>query len=112
MARIDGMVRAIALATERAIEANLAPGLKVDHIVQNRQGIVHTESTTDGLPDAILGGNIYDGRIAVDMERNSNWLDRALVLLAHTPSGACAGHRTEHGRMGAQSSVRRRASRR
>jgi len=81
-----GMVRAIALATDRSIDPTQAPGLTINHIVQNRQGIVHTVHTTDGMPDATLGGNIYDGRIAVDMAQNANWLDRALVLVATHPN--------------------------
>ena len=72
----------IALARQK----NVAPGTKVEHVVQNRQGIIHTVSTPDGEPDTILGGNVYDGRITVDMKVNYNGLDRALVLLAAHPN--------------------------
>ena len=75
------MVQSIALATLRTIQ----PGTKVEHVVQNRHGIIHTTSTPDGAPDTTFGGNIYDGRINVDMRVNYNALDRALVLLAVHP---------------------------
>lgn len=76
------VVPAIALATVQ----QGAPSAKVDHVVQNRQGIIHTLSTQDGQPDVILGGNAYDGRLNVDMSLNANQLDRALVLLATHPN--------------------------
>jgi predicted membrane-bound spermidine synthase len=75
-------IQAIALATQR----NVVPGTKIEHVVQNRHGIIHTVSTPDREPDTILGGNIYDGRIHVDMSANYNGLDRALVLLAVHPN--------------------------
>ena len=74
-------VASIALATQRIV----VPGSKVDHVIQNRHGIIHTVSTPDGGPDTVLGGNIYDGRVNVDMRVNYNGLDRALVLLAVHP---------------------------
>jgi predicted membrane-bound spermidine synthase len=61
------------------------PGRRVEHIVQNRHGIIHTVHTPDGAPDTVLGGNIYDGRINVLMDPNYNGLDRALVMLAVHP---------------------------
>jgi spermidine synthase len=75
------MIPAIALATQRVVP----PGSKVEHVVQNRQGVVHTVSTPDGEPDTILGGNIYDGRVNTQMKINYNGLDRGLVLLAVHP---------------------------
>ena len=75
------MIPSIALATQRSV----VPGSKVGHVVQNRQGIVHTVSTPDGAPDTILGGNVYDGRVNAGMKVNYNGLDRALVLLAVHP---------------------------
>ncbi len=74
-------VPAIALATQR----DVIPGSKIEHVIQNRHGIIHTVATPDGKPDTALGGNIYDGRTTVDMRRNYNGLDRALVLLAVHP---------------------------
>ena len=76
------MVQSIALATQR----NVIPGSRVEHVVQNRQGIIHTVATPDGLPDTILGGNVYDGRVSAEMQVNYNGLDRALVLLAVHPN--------------------------
>ena len=77
----DGMVPAIALATQRVV----LPGSTVDHVVQNRQGVIHTISYADGEPDTVLGGNVYDGRVNAEMKINYNGLDRALVLFAVHP---------------------------
>lgn len=57
----------------------------VVHLIQNKHGILHTVSTPNG-GDVTYGGNIYDGRISVDMSVNSNKLDRAYVLAASHPS--------------------------
>ncbi|MDN8618769.1 hypothetical protein [Variovorax ginsengisoli] len=76
------VVPAIALATS----TEHVEGTKVDHVVQNRQGIIHTLSTPDGKPDVILGGNAYDGQLNVDMRLNGNLLDRGLALLAVHPN--------------------------
>ena len=75
------MIPAIALATQRVV----VPGSKVDHVVQNRQGVIHTVSLPDGEPDIVLGGNVYDGRVNAEMRINYNGLDRALVLFAVHP---------------------------
>ena len=75
-------VRSIALATQKVV----LPGTRVEHVVQNRQGIIHTLSTPDGRPDTVLGGNVYDGRVNAEMRVNYNGLDRALVLLAAHPN--------------------------
>jgi predicted membrane-bound spermidine synthase len=79
---VNSMIPALALATQRVV----LPGSKVEHVVQNRQGVIHTVYTPDGEPDTILGGNIYDGRVNTEMKINYNGLDRALVLLAVHPN--------------------------
>jgi spermidine synthase len=71
------IVPLIALATQ----SPTSPGSRVTQVVQNRHGIIHTVSTLDGEPDTVLGGNVYDGRLNVDMGSNFNKLDRGLVLL-------------------------------
>ena len=53
-------------------------------IIQNKHGIIHTVKG-DEKGDTVFGTNIYDGRINVDMNVNSNWLDRAYVLAAMHP---------------------------
>jgi spermidine synthase len=77
----NAMIPAIASATQRVV----VPGSRVEHVVQNRQGVIHTLSHPDGEPDTVLGGNIYDGRVNAEMRVNYNGLDRALVLLAVHP---------------------------
>lgn len=77
----DSMIPTIALATQTRVQ----PGTVVDHVVENRQGIIHTVSVPDGEPDTVLGGNVYDGRVNVGMKINYNGLDRGLVLFAVHP---------------------------
>jgi spermidine synthase len=60
----------------------------VTRMIQNRQGIVHVASATDGGGSITYGGNVYDGRISVDLIRNDNRLDRAYMSAALHPSPA------------------------
>ena len=57
----------------------------IHHVIQNKHGIVHTLKD-DRLGDVVYGGNIYDGRVSVDMSVDSNGLARAYVLAAAHPS--------------------------
>lgn len=70
-----------------AIASHTPPGAHINHMVENRHGIIHT-LTIEGEPDTVMGGNIYDGMVSVDMASNPNGLDRALVLLATHPDPA------------------------
>lgn len=56
----------------------------IRHIIQNKHGIVHTVAD-DKRGDIVYGGNIYDGRVSVDMQVNSNSLERAYILAALHP---------------------------
>lgn len=58
--------------------------LEVRHVVETRQGIV-VSFRDDQQGDLITGGNVYDGRANVDPRRNSNGIDRILVLAALRP---------------------------
>ena len=58
---------------------------RITHLVQNKHGIVHTASEA-GQADVIYGGNLYDGRIAIDMTSDPNGLARAYVLAAFHPA--------------------------
>ncbi|VTU14993.1 Spermidine synthase [Variovorax sp. PBL-H6] len=69
-----------------AADKTLKPGARISHVVENRSGIIHTIAEPNGSSEAVMGGNVYDGRIAVDMDANQNALDRALVLLALHPN--------------------------
>lgn len=54
----------------------------IRQLIQNKHGILHTIAHDDG--DVTYGGNAYDGRVNVDMNLNSNMLDRAyLMALLH-----------------------------
>ena len=76
------IVPGIAIATQTT---ELMPGSRIEHVVQDRHGIIYTAATPDGEPEWTFGNNVYDGRLTVDMNRNINGLDRPLVLLAVHP---------------------------
>ncbi|MDI4634536.1 hypothetical protein J7U46_15860 [Pelomonas sp. V22] len=50
------------------------------HLIQNKHGILHVAGRNGDGGDITYGGNAYDGRINVDMGRNSNMLDRAYLM--------------------------------
>jgi spermidine synthase len=50
----------------------------------NRHGIVHTATALRG--ETIFGGNVYDGLVSVDADRNGNRLDRLYILGLVMPS--------------------------
>lgn len=77
------VVPAIAIATQKE---DFPPGSRIGHVVQNRHGIIYTAAAPDGQQaDWVFGGNVYDGRVSVDMKENINGLERPLVLLAVHP---------------------------
>ncbi|MGH8235922.1 MAG: spermidine synthase, partial [Steroidobacteraceae bacterium] len=57
----------------------------VGHVIQNKHGIIST-SPDAKRGDIVFGGNVYDGRINVDMEVNSNGLERPYLLAAAHPA--------------------------
>lgn len=58
----------------------------VKHVIQNSHGIVHVFAPSSGEGgDITYGGNLYDGRINVDMAINSNALDRAYLMAVMHP---------------------------
>jgi hypothetical protein len=60
---------------------------EVKHVVQNKHGIIHQLAFAgDPGGDWTYGGNIYDGRINVDMKVNSNQLERSYLLAVLHPS--------------------------
>jgi spermidine synthase len=58
---------------------------RITNVVQNKHGIIHTASET-GQADVVFGGNLYDGRITIDMVSDPNGLARAYVLAAFHPA--------------------------
>lgn len=54
---------------------------QIRHVIQNKHGIIHVLRPPRGQGgDITFGGNAYDGRINVDMDINSNELDRAYLM--------------------------------
>ncbi len=64
----------VADAAERFADGtSKAPVLgEISHVIQNKHGVIHTVSLPGRDDDMVYGGNIYDGRINVDLHRNSN----------------------------------------
>ncbi|GAO69625.1 spermidine synthase [Comamonas sp. E6] len=63
----------------------IAPGQSLVAVHENRHGIITiTESQNvrrQGFVDYLVyGGNVYDGKVNVDLERNTNGLERPLAL--------------------------------
>lgn len=56
---------------------------RIGQLIQNKHGILHTLVRRQG--DVTYGGNAYDGRINVDMDVNSNMLDRAYLMATLHP---------------------------
>lgn len=68
--RDDGLIRKL------AVDGTL---VKVRHVIETRQGIVHTTVGDQGA-DIVFGGNAYDGRTTFDLKSNTNKIDRAYLL--------------------------------
>lgn len=62
-----------------------AVNLPISHMVQNKHGILHTLAVKGG-GDITIGGNVYDGHISADMDKNLNHLERAYILAAAHPA--------------------------
>jgi predicted membrane-bound spermidine synthase len=59
----------------------------VRHVIQNKHGIIHVLKPPRGQGgDITFGGNVYDGRINVDMNINSNELDRTYLMAVMHPA--------------------------
>lgn len=60
-------------------------GRALKSLISNRHGLLHVvDGGTAG--DIVYGGNVYDGRINIDLRVNSNRIDRAYLLAALHPS--------------------------
>lgn len=55
-------------------------GARPSWLVERKEGIVHT--IADPAGDIVYGGNVYDGRINIDLRRNSNKIDRVYGVMA------------------------------
>ncbi|HEY5228592.1 MAG TPA: hypothetical protein VIJ19_08625, partial [Opitutaceae bacterium] len=70
----------------RLAEKRPEPGPK--KVIETRNGVVSLYGDVSGAEDsddAVLGGNVYDGRTNLDVRRNSNYIDRAIVMAAVQP---------------------------
>jgi spermidine synthase len=57
-------------------------------VIETKNGVVSLYGDVSGAEDSddvVLGGNVYDGRTNLDIRRNSNLIDRCLVLAAVQP---------------------------
>lgn len=54
---------------------------KIKNIIETKQGIVTLYQGAQA-DDTVFGGNVYDGRVNLDPIRNSNHIDRILILSA------------------------------
>ena len=59
-------------------------GERAKTVIENRHGVITIFAGADG-DDAVFGGNVYDGRTNLDPERNTNGLNRPLLLAALQP---------------------------
>jgi spermidine synthase len=78
---LNGPIDAISRIAVRPQSADAS----INHVVQNKHGIVHTVRD-EKLGDVVYGGNAYDGRISVDTAVDSNGLERVYILAAAHPT--------------------------
>ncbi len=69
-------------------KATTPEGVPMVFWMENKEGVIH--SAGDGNADTVYGGNVYDGRINIDLRTNQNRIDRVHgLMLAHpAPSEA------------------------
>lgn len=60
--------------------ATVTGGVRPSWLVERKEGVVHT--VNDPAGDIVFGGNVYDGRLNVDLHRNSNKIDRVYGVMA------------------------------
>ncbi len=66
------------------VAADVEDTRPIRQLIQNKHGILHTLAHDEG--DITYGGNAYDGRVNVDMNLNSNLLDRAYLMAVLHPA--------------------------
>src|SRR5262249_50749359 len=60
------------------------PGIVAKTVIENRHGVITVFPQKEG-DDSVYGGNVYDGRTNVDPDKNTNGLQRPLLLAALQP---------------------------
>lgn len=58
--------------------------IKFKYFVQNRAGIITVVENKES--DIVYGGGAYDGRIDIDIEKNTNGIDRTYMIAAFHPN--------------------------
>lgn len=63
------------------------PGVPAKTVVENRHGVITIFAKKEG-DDAVYGSNVYDGRTNLDLDLNTNSLERPLLMAALHPRPA------------------------
>ncbi|UWX04338.1 hypothetical protein H1235_04000 [Pseudoxanthomonas sp. NC8] len=56
--------------------------------LENKEGVIHAVGRGGTYPDTVYGGNVYDGRINIDLRSNINKIDRVHALMLSHPAPA------------------------
>ncbi|HVE54376.1 MAG TPA: hypothetical protein VNB23_13425, partial [Ramlibacter sp.] len=84
-ASVAAMAAAAAIVDPHAMLRHPAGNLpSASMVVENRHGVITILPGERG-DDAVLGGNVYDGRTNLDPERNTNGLQRPLLAAVLNP---------------------------
>lgn len=81
---VAGVVAVATLDRHALVQAVVLEGGPAKTVVENRHGII-TILPGPGGDDLVYGGNVYDGRTNVDLDRNTNGLQRPLLAVALHP---------------------------
>ena len=84
---IGGLLAVILTAPHTSLFTALAApsaGQSVGFLLENRHGVIHT-LTHPAADETVYGGNVYDGKINIDLINNSNRIDRVYLLAALHP---------------------------
>ena len=57
----------------------------VNHLIENKHGVIHTVSMPGRSDDVIFGGNIYDGRFNTSIRDDTNGINRVYLMAALHP---------------------------
>ncbi|TSE25074.1 Polyamine aminopropyltransferase [Tepidimonas sediminis] len=84
---IGGVIAVILTAPHTALYTaltNPTAEQSVGFLLENRHGVIHT-LTQPAADETVYGGNVYDGKINIDLINNSNRIDRVYLLAALHP---------------------------
>lgn len=71
-------------AANKSYVVPLQPGqsASIAHLIENKHGIVHTVSATGRNDDVVYGGNMFDGRVNVGLDPDTNGISRIFAMAA------------------------------